>query len=188
TRFIAENCPGEVFALDISAAAFTAFAKVKQFRNTTVVQADLNDAPFPEECFDFVIADGVLHHTPSTKLPLRNLYRTVKRGGMFFFYVYKKMGRARKFCDQYIGDHFMKLALEDCFEACRALTALGRALSSLNARITLERPVEVLGIPAGTHDVQRLIYYNFGKCFWNAAFDADPNTMVNFDWYHPASA
>src|SRR5262249_24541721 len=73
TRFIAENCPGEVFALDISAAAFTAFAKVKQLRNTTVVQADLDDAPFPDECFDLVIADGVLHHTPSTEIALRNL-------------------------------------------------------------------------------------------------------------------
>ena len=46
----------------------------------------------------------------------------------------------------------------------------------------------MLGIPAGSHDVQRLIYYNFVKCFWNEAFDYETNNMVNFDWYHPHNA
>jgi hypothetical protein len=98
------------------------------------------------------------------------------------------MGPARQFCDSYIRDRFKMLSPEECFNACRALTDLGRALSELNARITLERPVDVLGIPAGTHDVQRLIYYNFVKCFWNPVFDYDVNNLVNFDWYHPEHA
>jgi hypothetical protein len=51
--------------------------------------------------------------------------------------------------------------------------------------VTLENPIPVLGIPAGTFDVQRLIYYYFVKCFWNDAYDFDTNNMVNFDWYHP---
>ena len=46
----------------------------------------------------------------------------------------------------------------------------------------------MLGIPAGEHDVQRLLYYNFVKCFWNDAFDYETNNMVNFDWYHPHNA
>jgi hypothetical protein len=36
--------------------------------------------------------------------------------------------------------------------------------------------------------VQRLVYYNFLKCFWNDAFDYETNNMVNFDWYHPHNA
>lgn len=60
--------------------------------------------------------------------------------------------------------------------------------SRLNATITLTKPIEVLGIPAGVHDVQRLLYYNFVKCFWNEAFDYETNNMVNFDWYHPHDA
>ena len=65
---------------------------------------------------------------------------------------------------------------------------MGRELSRLAATITLEQPIKVLGIPAGTHDIQRLLYYNFVKCFWNDVFDFETNNMVNFDWYHPQDA
>jgi SAM-dependent methyltransferase len=188
TRFIAENCPGEVFALDVSEAAFTTFENTRHLANCTVVQADLMDAPFADGSFDFIIADGVLHHTPNTRAAVDTLYRKVRPGGQFFFYVYKEMGAARRFADRHIREAFNKMAPEDCYKACEGLTELGRELSKLNARITLDKAIPILGIPAGRHDVQRLFYYNFVKCFWNDAFDYETNNMVNFDWYHPHNA
>lgn len=188
TKFIAENCPGDVFALDISAAAFTTFDNTRHLPNCTVVQADLMEAPFVDESFDFIIADGVLHHTPDTRAAVAALYRKLSPGGQFFFYVYKKMGAVRQYTDAHIRENFMIRSPEECYAACEGLTDLGRELSRLNAKITLEKPIPVLGIPAGTHDVQRLIYYNFVKCFWNEAFDYETNNMVNFDWYHPHNA
>ena len=188
SRFIAQNCRGQHFALDISEAAFTTFENTRRLPNCTVVQADLMHAPFADNTFDFVIADGVLHHTPNTRAAVEALYKKVKPGGQFFFYVYKRMGAARYFSDQHIREHFMKLSPEDCYAACEGLTELGRELSRLNAKITLEKPIDVLGIPAGEHDVQRLVYYNWVKCFWNEAFDYETNNMVNFDWYHPHHA
>lgn len=188
TRFIAENCPGKVFALDVSDAAFTTFENTRDLDNCCVVQADLMDAPFPDATFDFIIADGVLHHTPNTKAAVQALYRKVRPGGQFFFYVYRKMGAARVFSDNHIRENFMPLSAEECYAACEGITELGRELSRLNATITLEKPIPVLGIPAGTHNVQRLLYYNFLKCFWNEAFDYETNNMVNFDWYHPHNA
>jgi hypothetical protein len=98
------------------------------------------------------------------------------------------MGAARQFIDAYIRENFTPLPPEDCYRACEGLTELGRELSSLKITITLEKGVPVLGIPPGTHDVQRLLYYNFVKCFWNDAFDFETNNMVNFDWYHPHNA
>ena len=188
TRFIAEHCRGEVYALDISDAAFTTFENTRDFPNCTVIQADLMDAPFREDFFDLVIADGVLHHTPNTRAAVRALYRKVKPGGQFFFYLYRKMGPARQFCDSHLRAQFTKLSPEECYAACEGITELGRELSRLNARITLDRPIAALGISAGTHDVQRLIYHTFLKCFWNEAFDFETNNMVNFDWYHPHDA
>jgi SAM-dependent methyltransferase/uncharacterized protein YbaR (Trm112 family) len=188
TRFIAENCLGEVFALDISDAAFTTFENTRHLPNCTVVQADLMDAPFVDCSFDFIIADGVLHHTPNTHAAVEALYKKVRPGGQFFFYVYKEMGPARRFSDRHIREAFSKMALEDCYKACEGLTELGRELSKLNVRITLDKAIPILGIPAGEHDVQRLMYYNFVKCFWNDAFDYETNNMVNFDWYHPHNA
>jgi SAM-dependent methyltransferase/uncharacterized protein YbaR (Trm112 family) len=188
TRFIAQHCCGDVFALDISDAAFTVFANTQHLPNCTVMQADLMEAPFSDDCFDFIIADGVLHHTPNTRAAVEALYRKVVPGGQFFFYLYKKMGAARQFTDAHIRALFTKLSPEDCYTACEGLTDLGRELSRLNAKVTLEKPIPALGIPAGTHDVQRLMYYNFVKCFWNEAFDYETNNMVNFDWYHPHQA
>jgi SAM-dependent methyltransferase len=144
--------------------------------------------PFPDSVFDLIIADGVLHHTPNTKAAVFELYRKLRPAGQFFFYVYKKMGAARQFSDKHIRNELSKLSPEECLDECRAMTELGRELSRIGATVTLTRPINVLGIPAGTHDVQRLIYYNFVKCFWNDAFDFETNNMVNFDWYHPREA
>lgn len=188
TRFIAESCTGDVFALDVSDAAQTTFENTRDLANCTIVQADLMDAPFDDASFDFIIADGVLHHTPDTREAVRTLYCKLAPGGQFFFYVYRKMGAVRQFSDRWIRESFSKMAAAECYAACEAITELGRELSRLRAKITLEKPIPVLGIPAGTHDVQRLLYYNFFKCFWNDAFDYETNNMVNFDWYHPHTA
>lgn len=188
SRFMAENTTGTVIAADISDAAFTTYENTHDLPNCHVVQADVMDLPFRDNYFDFAIADGVLHHTPDTRAAVRALYCKVKPGGQMFFYVYKKMGPARQFCDQYIREHFTKLSPEDCYAACEGLTELGRELSRLQGKITLDKPIPILGIPAGVHDVQRLLYYNFVKCFWSEAFDYETNNMVNFDWYHPHNA
>ena len=188
SRFIAKNCRGEIFALDISEAAFTTFENTRDQPNCTVIQADLMETPFADNSFDLIIADGVLHHTPDTRAAVRALYRKVKPGGQFFFYVYRKMGAARQFCDSHIREHFTQLTPDECYVACESLTELGRELHRLDASIALTKPIDVLGIPAGTHNLQRLIYYGFVKCFWNDSFDFETNNMVNFDWYHPRDA
>ena len=188
TRFMAEVSIGTVVSLDVSSAARTVWENTRDLPNCTVVQADLMFAPLPDAYFDFIIADGVLHHTPDTRAALAALYAKLAPGGQFFFYIYKKMGAVRQFADATIREKFVKMSPEDCYKACEALTDLGRELSRLDVRITLEKPIPILGIPAGEHDVQRLIYYNFVKCFWNDAFDYETNNMVNFDWYHPHNA
>ncbi|MZP29506.1 methyltransferase domain-containing protein [Heliobacterium undosum] len=185
TRFMAEQTGGTVMAADLSEAAITTYENTRDLDNVFVVQADLMELPFPDEYFTFIIADGVLHHTPSTKRGVERLYGKLAPGGSFFFYVYKKMGPVREFCDAYIREQFVKLTTEECYKACEPLTDLGRELSRLNAKITLDKPIDILGIPAGTHDVQRLFYYSIAKCFWNEAFDYETNNMVNYDWYHP---
>ncbi len=188
SRFMSEQSGGEVYALDVSDAAITTYENTRDRPNASVVQADLMMAPFQDGWFDFIIADGVLHHTPDTREAFRALYQKLAPGGQFFFYVYKKMGAARQFCDAHIRSLFSKMAPEECYKACEGLTELGRELSKIKGTITLEKAIPVLGIPAGEHNVQRLLYYNFVKCFWNDAFDYETNNMVNFDWYHPHNA
>ena len=46
-----------------------------------IIQADINDMPFPDESFDVVICLGVIQHTPSTEQTIESLYKLVKKGG-----------------------------------------------------------------------------------------------------------
>ncbi|MFT4561405.1 MAG: SAM-dependent methyltransferase/uncharacterized protein YbaR (Trm112 family) [Gammaproteobacteria bacterium] len=188
SRFMAEQTAGQVFALDISEAAFTTFENVRDLPNCNVVQADLMDAPFDDNYFDFIIADGVLHHTPDTRKAVEALYKKLSPGGQFFFYVYREMGPLRKYCDDYVRERYTQMEPEACYAACEGFTELGEKLSQIDATITLEKGIPILGIPPGEHKVQRLLYYNVVKCFWNDAFDWETNNMVNFDWYHPHNA
>ena len=43
-------------------------------------------------------------------------------------------------------------------------------------------------IKAGEYDLQRLIYYNMFKCYWNDRLSFEENVLVNFDWYYPRYA
>ena len=76
----------------------------------------------------------------------------------------------------------------ECMELARDITELGRELSRAATAVRLERGVPLLGIAPGEHDVQRLIYWSFLKCFWNDGFSENLNVLVNFDWYHPPYA
>lgn len=188
TKFMAEHTQGQVFAADISEAASVSYKNTRGLPNCHVIQADLSKLPFPDESFDLIMADGVLHHTPDTRAAVEALYRKLAPGGDFFFYIYRRMGTVRRHCDEVIRGKFTQLSAGDCYKACEAFTNFGHELSKLNAKITLDKPIDVLEIPAGTYDLQRLIHYYFMKCFWNDAFDYETNNMVNFDWYHPAFA
>jgi 2-polyprenyl-3-methyl-5-hydroxy-6-metoxy-1,4-benzoquinol methylase len=46
-----------------------------------VIQADINDMPYPDESFDVVICMGVIQHTPNPETTIKNLYALVKKGG-----------------------------------------------------------------------------------------------------------
>jgi SAM-dependent methyltransferase len=187
-RYMAEHCRGEVFAMDITDAAFTVRENTIDLPNCHAIRGDLNDAPFDAGTFDFVSADGVLHHTPDTRAGLAALVRLVRPGGQLFFYVYKRMGPLRRFADEHVRARFSALTPDEAFIESEGFTELGKALSELHATVVLDRGIPVLGIPPGRHDVQRLFYYSVMKCFWNDAFDFATNNMINFDWYHPHHA
>ena len=56
------------------------------------------------------------------------------------------------------------------------------------ARLVAASGIPMLGIKAGKQDLQRFIYWNMFKCYWNDTMDWDANVITNFDWYHPLHA
>jgi SAM-dependent methyltransferase len=179
---------GIYFGLDISPAVDPVFEVHGHHKRFHIVQADLRRAPFPEGFFDFIVSDQVLHHTPNTEKSFKSLVRHLAPGGQIAAYVYIKKGAIRELIDDFIRERTTHMSANKCYQFSRAITHLGKALSEAKAEIILPEPIPVLGIPAGRHDVQRLIYWHFLKCFWNDAFDFHTNVMINFDWYHPLNA
>ena len=54
-------------------------------------------------------------------------------------------------------------------------------------KVTFDNDIKVNGtlVKKGTYDLQRFMYYNMFKCYWNSKLSFDDNVHVNFDWYHP---
>jgi arsenite methyltransferase len=153
--------------------------------NTHFVQADALSLPFPDGSFDTVFSEGVLHHTPSTRDALVSASRVLAVGGEIHFYVYRRKGPVREFTDDHVRQEIADLSDKDAWEAMRSLTRLGQALSDLDVAIELNEDIPLLGIKAGKHDVQRLVYWNFAKLYWNDALTFEENVHINYDWYRP---
>jgi SAM-dependent methyltransferase len=138
--------------------------------------------------FDFVSSDQVIHHTPDARRAFATLAERVRSGGHLAVYVYKVKAPLRELVDDWIRTRSTGMSAAECMELARDITELGRELSRTAATVRLERGVPLLGIAPGEHDVQRLIYWSFLKCFWSDDFSENLNVLVNFDWYHPPYA
>jgi arsenite methyltransferase len=176
------------FGADISEAIDVAAQRLAPIPATNFLQADLQQLPFRPGTFDVIFSEGVLHHTPSTEQALKSIVPLLSADGEIMFYVYRKKGPVREFTDDYIRSMIASMPPHEAWETLRPLTKLGQALADANVEIELADDIPLLGIKAGRHNVQRLIYWHFAKLFWNPTMTFEENLHVNFDWYHPRYA
>lgn len=178
-----------VIANDLSQdAAAATYCHLGHLPNVHVLQADLNHLPFAPAVFDYISCDQVLHHTPNTQQSFSALVKHLRKGGHLALYVYKRKSPIREFTDDFLRSFTTQMTPEDCYEFCKTLTYLGKALSELKAEVVIPNDIPLLGIKAGRQDVQRFFYWNVMKCFWNGDYDFTTNVIINFDWYHPKYA
>ncbi len=169
-RMYATATVGEVFGVDISDGVFLAQKKLGTLGNVHIIKADMTRLPFPDSYFDFIACDQALHHTPDTHASFVELLRHVKSGGHIAFYVYKRKGAGREVADDLIRAYTTGMSHTDCEVFSAACARFGRDVSKLNL------------------DLQRDIYWNVFKCFWNDDYDFNTNVAVNLDWYRPRYA
>jgi SAM-dependent methyltransferase/uncharacterized protein YbaR (Trm112 family) len=178
----------EVVGLDLSDGVEVAQRYFGGAPRLHYVQGDILRPPFRPGSFDFVSSDQVIHHTPDAPRAFRSLANLLRPGGSLAVYVYKRKALLRELADTHVRELTTKMSVEECMEFSDQVTELARELSRVGATVTLEKGVPLLGIAPGEHDVQRLIYWTFLKCFWNDDFSERLNMLVNFDWYHPPYA
>ena len=177
--------PEAVAAVDISAAIHACHARFGTRRHVQFARADLTQLPFRERAFDVIWSSGVLHHTPDTFQSLTALRRHLKPGGRIIFYVYVKKAPLREYADDYVREQIAHLPPDEAWRHMEALTSFSRSLAAITQELIIDEDVPDLGFRKGTYNVQRFIYYNLFKCFWNDALSFEDNVHVNFDWYHP---
>ena len=187
-ELFAQHSSATVFGVDISNGIYNAYRDLGQLPAVNLIQADLATLPFPAGFFDFISCDQVIHHTPDTRRSLARLAGHLAPGGHLGFYVYKKKAPIREFSDDYIRSFTVGMSVDDCMKVSEAITKFGKSLSDLKVTIDVPEDIPILGIKAGTHDLQRFIYWHVFKCYWNDTMDWDSNVITNFDWYHPLHA
>lgn len=55
-----------------------------------VLQADAENLPFADECFDFVYSNGVLHHSENTEVCVKEVFRVLKPDGKAVIMLYSR--------------------------------------------------------------------------------------------------
>lgn len=175
--------------VDLSLAVEAAYENTKHMPNITVSQASILELPYPEDIFDIVYSDGVVHHTPDPERAVRELGRRVKHGGILGIYIYNKKPFIRELVDHAIREKTTKMSYEACYEFSREMTLLGKAFQEASAKpLVIEKDIPLIDIRAGTYDLQNFIYNHFIKCWYNPGATSDYADLVNQDWYHPAYA
>lgn len=183
-----ENCNGIIFAVDISKSINVFYANYKDNKKIHFIQGDITNLPFKENFFDYISCDQVIHHTPNPKNAFYNLLKHLKKDGELVVYTYKVKAPLREFADDHIRNTTTKLSFEDCYKVCEPITKLGKVLSDLNIEFEVPEDIPLIGIKAGRQNLQRFIYWNFLKCYWNDSLNFEDNVLVNVDWYHPLDA
>ena len=176
----------EFHGIDISKAVYRVKHSLKNLvRNPILSQADVNQLPYADESFDIIVSNGVFHHTPNTKIALKNSLKKLKNKGFCIFYIYKKKSPLREFSDDYIRSKISNLPFDEALQAMKPITNFGKSLHEQKIQIEIPSNIEVLGIKKGNYDLQRFIYDFIFKCFWNDLWGYAHSNLVNVDWYHP---
>lgn len=179
---------GQVVGVDISTAIDHARNNIPASDRLLLIQADIARLPLPAESFDFIACDQVLHHTVNPRATLRHLVSRLRPGGHIAFYVYKVKGPVREFCDDHLREAARRMPEPEARAMSEAITEFGRALTDQQVRITIPADIPALGIKAGEFDLQRWLYWNMFKCYYNSELDWATNVMTNYDWYVPVTA
>jgi arsenite methyltransferase len=180
TRYLGVDISG---AVDVARTRFAERGVPGKF-----LQCDLMHIPLAEASADIVFSEGVLHHTDSTEAAIAALARLIKPGGRFLFYVYRRKGPIREFTDDHIRDQLVAMTPEEAWNAVLPLTKLGRTLGELDIDIDIAEPIDVLQIPAGKINLQRLFYWHVFKAYYRPDLTLDEMNHINFDWYAPRNA
>jgi 2-polyprenyl-3-methyl-5-hydroxy-6-metoxy-1,4-benzoquinol methylase len=105
SNYLAIGTNNNIFALDGTLDSLLIgreFSKKNNVSNIVFVNADLFDDVLPDNFFDFIWCNGVLHHTTKPSEGFKNLVKKLNRNGIILIGLYNKYGRIRTLIRKYI--------------------------------------------------------------------------------------
>lgn len=177
-----------VIGMDFSASARQASNTYNHLPNLFFVQGDIAKTGLVTDSVDYTSCDQVIMHTEEPEITFKELARiTSRKGGEFACYFYAKKALPRELLDDHFRNKCTEMSTDELWEMSKQLTELGKILTALDIKFDCPE-IPALGIKKGTIDIQRFIYWNFLKCFWNKELGLDTSNATNFDWYSPSNA
>ena len=101
--------------------------------------------------------------------------------------MYAKKALPRELLDEHFRIYCKDLSNNELWDMSKKLTDLGKTLSELDIKINVP-DIPQMNIKGGEYDIQRFIYWNFIKCFWNEKLGLESSVSTNYDWYAPSNA
>ena len=177
-----------VIGMDYSEAAELAARAYAELPNLFFLRGDIVRTGMRDSSVDYVSCDQVIMHTEDPEKTFAELARITRRPqGQLACYFYSQKALPRELLDDYFRIRCKQVSTQELWQMAEQLAELGKRLSALNVRF--ESPdIPLLGVKGGSYDIQRFIYWNFLKCFWNEELGPETSVMTNFDWYSPSNA
>ena len=177
-----------VIGIDYSDAVRIAAQNYSSQANLLFAQGDIANTPFLDGSIDYVSCDQVIMHTQNPDETFKELVRiTNPICGEFSCYFYAKKALPRELLDDHFRSACSQMSKDELWDMSKQLTDFGKNLSELN--VTLDVPdIPALNIKGGSYDLQRFLYWNFLKCFWNEDLGRETSIVTNYDWYSPSNA
>ena len=176
-----------VIGMDFSDSVNVAKELYKDIPNLFFVRGDIANTGIKSQMLDYVSCDQVIMHTEYPEITFKHLSDILNVGGEFSCYVYAKKALPRELLDEHFRTYTKDLTHQQIWDLSEQMTKLGKMLSDLNIEVDFP-DMPALGIKGGKQDLQRFLYWNFFKCFWNKDLGWDTSISTNFDWYSPSNA
>ena len=164
------------------------FSKYK--KKPIIVRASMNKIPKNKifKNFDFVWADGTLHHSDSVESGINQISRVIKSGGYFIFWIINKQKPLRKITDNFFRDVSEKIKNPKKYEneleeISRLSIAFGKSLG--NDKVRIRKNIETLKLNPGTYKLQEILYDYIIKLFYNKSLSFKRHVNVHWDWFRP---
>lgn len=150
----------------------------------SVYAGDLHALPFADGIADVIFCPGVLHYQDDMRAAIEALSKKLKIGGRIITWIYRQQKPLRRLTDEWLRSVIAPMDENHAQQAMAALTHLGIALGETKAKITLP-DIPVLGVTAGTYDLQRFFYYYILKLFYSPRLSFQQHVINNLNAFRP---